>query len=237
MPHPAPAPLPYVRQPGLLPHPTTKPVNIIPVYFESKQLETSEAADGTVAAVLTGDVMLVQRRPNGDTIELRSNRAVLFTPLKSLKELQQSDRVRQLQDAVTAAYLEGDVRITFTPVNPKAGEQRLAAERVYYEFATDRAVLTDAVIHTLDPVKNIPMIVRARTVRNSRWGSIPPTKRSLRPVISPSPPMRLTPIESTFAPTKCPDLPAGSGSISVRPMRRSKASGYRPSGYRSCPGP
>lgn len=182
-PHPEPAPLPFIARPGQLVHPgtqpTTKPAAIVPVYFESKQLETTEAGDGLVAAVLTGDVMLVQRRPNGDTIELRCNRAVLFTPLKSLKELQQSDRVRQLQDAVTAAYLEGDVRITFTPVNPKAGEQRLAAERVYYEFATDRAVLTDAVIHTLDPVRNIPMIVRARTVRQLALGEYTADKAQL----------------------------------------------------------
>ncbi len=179
VPSPAVAPLPFVRQPGQLPHPTSRPAEIIPVYFESKQLETTETGDGTVAAVLTGDVMLVQRRPNGDTIELRSNRAVLFTPLKSLKELQQSDRVRQLQDAVSAAYLEGDVRIAFTPANPKAGEQRLQAERVYYEFATDRAVLTDAVIHTLDPVKNIPMIVRARTVRQLAMGEYTADKAQL----------------------------------------------------------
>ncbi len=193
LPQTRPAPLPYVEQtPAFTPRngvvapggaatrPTTAPApQPAPVLFESRQFETVDAGDGTVAAVLSGGVTLMQRRPNGDTIELRSERAVLFTTLQSLHDLQKSERVRRLQDTIRGAYLEGDVRITLTPVNPKMGEQRLAANRVYYEFATDRAVLTDAVIHTLDPIRQVPMIMRAKTVRQLAVGEYTANKAQL----------------------------------------------------------
>ena len=72
------------------------------------------------------------------------------------------------EDIVQGAYLEGDVRIVQTP--PRAqrkekSENRLDCERAYYEFATERAVLTDAVIHTVEPRLGIPIIVRAGMVR------------------------------------------------------------------------
>jgi hypothetical protein len=93
-----PQPTAYTPKTGLTPapaQPTTKPApQIIPVYFEFQQMETVPGEDGKVRLVLTGNVMLFQRRPNGDTIELRAERAVLFTPLKSLKELQKTDRSR-----------------------------------------------------------------------------------------------------------------------------------------------
>ena len=109
--------------------------------------------------------MLLQRRPNGDLIELQAERAVLFTPLKSLRDLEQSERLKRIEDAIESAYLEGDVRVTFTPGGSGVGEQRLRAGRVFYEFSTDRAVLTDAVLHATDPKRSVPIFVRADTIR------------------------------------------------------------------------
>src|SRR5262249_10113130 len=64
------------------------------------------------------------------------------------------------------AYLEGDVRVTRTPKDQqKQGEQRLMANRAYYDFTTDRAVLTDVIMHTTDPKSAVPMVVRARMMR------------------------------------------------------------------------
>ena len=107
-----------------------------PVFFEAPELELIETNDGTVAAVLSKGVKLMHRRANGDLIELQGHRVVLFTPLKDLKELQKGGRqIKEIQDAVTAAYIEGDARIVYTPADQrKIGEQRLEAARVYYEF-------------------------------------------------------------------------------------------------------
>ena len=151
--------------------PATRPTTMAPVLFEAVNLETTNQTDtGTVDIILSDGVKLVQSRDNGDLIEMVADRAVLFTPLKTLKELQQTGGKKQGRNIITSAYLEGDVRINFLASKPGSAEQRLTAERVYYEFATDRAVLTDAVVHTIEPARQTPMILRARLVRQLSQG-------------------------------------------------------------------
>ncbi len=141
-----------------------------PVSFRAADVQTTQTPDDKVAVVLSGGVVLFQARGNGDFIELQSERAVLFTPLNSLRELRATGQFKRLEDAITAGYLEGDVRITFTPHTGLRAEQRLNAKSVYYEFATDRAVLTSAVIHTLEPTRQIPVVIRAHTIRQLSIG-------------------------------------------------------------------
>ena len=157
---------------------TTGPANIRPtqpVFFQASDVQTTSDAEGNVAVVLAGNFVATQTRPNGDIVELQADRAVLFTPLKSIREIGQGKRFKRIEDAVIAAYLESDVRITFTPAAAFSLPQRRASsgcgrERVYYEFTTDRAVLTDAVIHTIEPNLNVPVIIRASTVRQLSIG-------------------------------------------------------------------
>lgn len=132
--------------------------------------QTINISDGTVAAVLNGPLTFVETRPTGEILELKAQRGVFFTPFKSLRELQKIDAVKGIQDYVTAAYLEGDVRVVLTPATGVVFEQRLQANRVYYEFGTDRAILTDAVVHMLEPTQQIPIIVRAKTIRQLSQG-------------------------------------------------------------------
>ena len=141
-----------------------------PVLFQAPQVETVETGDGKVAVVLSQGVTLIQRRAAGDMIELQANKAVLFTPLESLRELQEADQIKRIQDAVTGVYLEGDVRVVYTPAGGPVGEQRLRAKRVYYDFETDRAVLTNAVVHTIEPGRNLPVVIRARRIRQLALG-------------------------------------------------------------------
>lgn len=150
--------------------PTTQPLVIRePVSFRAADVETTQTPDDKVAAVLSGGVVLFQSRANGDFIELQAERAVIFTTLTSL-QADAPERFRAIEDAVTGAYLEGDVRISYTPRVSRAGEQRLRAARVFYDFTTDRAVLTDAVIHTIEPQRQIPIVVRANNVRQLSLG-------------------------------------------------------------------
>lgn len=154
-----------LTQPDLGPAPS-------PVSFSAGSVETVQTPEDKVAVVLTGDVLLLQQRPNGDLIELQARRAVLFTPLNRLGDLENSDQFQRLEDAIEAAYLEGDVRVNFTPGAVGPAEQRLRADRVFYEFNTDRAVLTDAVFHARDPELPVPVIVRAQTLRQLALGEI-----------------------------------------------------------------
>ncbi len=141
-----------------------------PVAFSGDHLESQLTQDGTVALVITGNVKLFQRRGPGEVLEMQADRAVLFTPLHSLKEIDKDQKYQKVEEAIVAAYLEGDVRIVHSPGKPKAADQRMAASRVYYDFESDRAVLTDAVLHTFEPMRAIPVIIRAQVLRQLSQG-------------------------------------------------------------------
>jgi hypothetical protein len=176
-----PAVAPWTPRPPVVPVPATQPGTSVaatqpaavpmpatPVQFDAPSLELVQTDDGTVAAVLSKGVRLIHRRPNGDLLEVQASRAVLFTPLTDLRKIQ-TGGIGQIQDAITSAYLEDDVRLVFTPAS-MVGEQRLEARRVYYEFATDRAILTDAILRTVDAKAGIPIRVRADTIRQLARG-------------------------------------------------------------------
>jgi len=147
--------------------PTRKPQ---PISISADHLDTTTAADGTVAMVVTGNVKIFQERGQGESLEMQADRAVLFTPLHSLKEIDKNEKYQKVEEAVVAAYLEGDVRIVNSPGHGKSADQRMAANRVYYDFETDRAILTDAVLHTVEPLRKIPIVVRAQTIRQLSQG-------------------------------------------------------------------
>jgi len=156
--------------------PTTQKLPKAPMSFRAEHFESIETPDNKVAFVLSGGVVLFQSRVTGDFIECQADRAVLFTPRSSLRGMTESTKYEAAEEAVESAYLEGDVRINYTPAPPKTpldkpkGEQRLTGNRIYYDFTTDRAVLTDAVVHTIDPTINIPVVVRARLLQQMSLG-------------------------------------------------------------------
>lgn len=59
---------------------------------------------------------------------------------------------------ISAVYLEGDVVLSY-------GSRFIRAERLYYDFRNDRAIILDAVMRAQDPQRNIPIYVRADEVR------------------------------------------------------------------------
>jgi hypothetical protein len=151
-------------------HPTTAPIPAGPVSFSAGYYQTIDTPEGTVAVVCSNSVVLFQRRTGGDFVEMRADSAVIFTTLHSLHDLTESQRSKAIEDNVTGVYLEGDVRIVYTPIKPTIGEQRLEAKRVYYDLTTDQAILTDAVVHTIDVKRQVPMVMRARVLRQLAAG-------------------------------------------------------------------
>ena len=157
--------------------PTTR--RISPIQVSAADLRTTPTDDGTLAAVATGGVFVMQRSVNGDLIELQADRAVVFTSLERLDQAGGLDPAA-LREAITGVYLEGDVRMVFTP-GPRSRrdeqrssfatvEHRLEAQRAYYDFTTDRAVLTRAVLHTTEPQVGQPLTLRANTIRQIARG-------------------------------------------------------------------
>jgi len=168
---------PWAEPPAPVPTTQRDPTLIVtqaPVTFVAQDVQTSiNTPDGTIAAILKGGVLLLQRRPNGDLIELQAENAVLFTSVKDFNQLRDGN-TSGLQNAVTSAYLEGDVRVIFTPASDSKGsvrgEQKLRAQRVLYEFATDRAVLTDVVLQATDPRVPLPVTMRANVMKQLSLG-------------------------------------------------------------------
>jgi hypothetical protein len=133
--------------------------------------QTVTASDGKAAIVITGGVRIFRTAADQSFLELQADKAVLYTRFRDMRGLDAVTQANGSSDAITSAYLEGDVRATFNPgppktnLPPKIGEVRMSANRVFYEFATDRAILTDAVVHTVEPRRQTPVIVRAETLR------------------------------------------------------------------------
>ena len=142
----------------------------VPVHLEAGNTDIVDTDEGTLALVAWNGVKIFARQATGDVIELQSQRAVLFTSMTSLRDAQKRTSSRDAQQKVTAVYLEGDARIEYDASKPGVGEQRLMAEQLYYEIATDRAILVNAVLHTVDVKQNVPFIMRGKILRQLSKG-------------------------------------------------------------------
>jgi len=62
------------------------------------------------------------------------------------------------QSGVSAVYLEGDVVLSL-------GNRFVRADRLYYDFERDRAIILDAVFRAEIPIREIPLYIRASEIR------------------------------------------------------------------------
>lgn len=113
--------------------------------------------------LLTGGVVMqYQELSKGRTLELQSQRAVVFLkpgPIKDMARFTVAD--------VRGIYLEGDVVGT-------DGKYTLRGPRVYYDVQTNRAVMVDAVFWIHDQKLNLPIYVRAKEIRQlaaDKWNA------------------------------------------------------------------
>ncbi|MGD0389961.1 MAG: LPS assembly protein LptD [Tepidisphaeraceae bacterium] len=136
-------------------------LGIIPLVQEIR------ADDGTRAWEISGRFSFTESFDNGDFIEFSAQDVVLFTDEPAGGA---TSSPTDLGHHYTAAYLEGDVRVNYLPTVAKSHEQRLTADRVYYDFLTQQAVLTGVVFHAVDPASQIPFTVRARMMKQIAHG-------------------------------------------------------------------
>lgn len=148
--------------------PATQPVRLSSsVNFRYERARMEPAENGNIAMILSGNVALLSTAANGDTVELQAENVVVFTRWKNIRELFDGDRLRSVdaERDIEAVYLEGDVRIGVTPAQRTRPEQFLRASRAVYEFTTQRAILTDALLHTNDPALGTPLVLRAQSMK------------------------------------------------------------------------
>jgi hypothetical protein len=135
------------------------------ITFGAKLIQESEDTDGTRMLILSGGVHITQSAANGDFLALLARDVVLFSDEPASHSAATSPTDVGHLFTPTAAYLEGDVQMDYVPAKAKEPEQRLTADRVYFDFATQGAILTNVVFHAIDPTSQVPITVRARTMQ------------------------------------------------------------------------
>ena len=146
---------------------TALPVRLLQADFQT--FDRERTADGDLAYVCNGDCSVHYRDVKGNLLEFLAADMVLFTDVKDTRDATGGGR-DAVGEHVVAGYFEGDVRVFTTPVGGNRNELRMRAQRVYYEFATDRAVMDDVVFHTTDARKGVPVFMRASAVRQLSQG-------------------------------------------------------------------
>lgn len=86
-------------------------------------------------------------------MQLSATRGVVF-----FRDGFDASRFEYTVEDIAGVYLEGDVAVT-------DGRSTLRGSRVYYELATERAIVLDAVFWTADEATGLPLYVRAREIR------------------------------------------------------------------------
>jgi hypothetical protein len=175
---------------ALRPPPEPHPV----IRFQLRNIEPATTASGESVFVSTGRVYFSRGGdPNAPVLEIQADNAVVFpaegAASSILKAAEERDRERappalegdsaappvepretppaapreggplmDVRARVRAVYLEGDVVLTL-------GERFVRAERLYFDFERDRALILDGVFRSEIPARNIPLYVRADEIR------------------------------------------------------------------------
>lgn len=112
-----------------------------------------------VSLVIAGGIVVqYTSRPTaidttGQPVQLSATRAVVF-----FNEGFDPSRFEYSIDDIAGVYLEGNVAVT-------DGRSTLRGTRVYYDLATEQAIVLDAVFWTADEATGMPLYVRAREIR------------------------------------------------------------------------
>lgn len=153
------------------------------VSYYGRSLTIDQLEDRPVVTVI-GDVYVFRgESDSGLPIELRADSAVIFLAqeVETPEEDKDVDQTRPDLSAdgasplseigvdvggvgvegierVDSVYLEGDVVLT-------SGDRMVRASRMYYDFASDKALILDAVIRAFEPKRDLPVYLRAEEIR------------------------------------------------------------------------
>lgn len=167
--------------------PTTGPAATRPIRLRSSinfrydRARMEKAENGNIAMVLSGNVGLFQTKEDGSRTELQAQNVVVFTKWTNIRELFEGDKLRaaDAERDIEAVYFEGDVQIDATPVDRLKPEQTLRASRAVYNFDTEQAILTDALLHSYDPKMPAPLVVRAESMKKLGTDSFEASRASV----------------------------------------------------------
>ncbi len=127
-----------------------------PRVFATGQELTVERVGAQRVTVARGQFYMVRQGAAGQPpLELRADNAVLFSPAGGGKSHLGGLHPKVINQKVQGIYLDGDVTITY-------GDQTIHAEKVYYDFTTNRAIMLNVVLSTYELQNHSPLYMRAK---------------------------------------------------------------------------
>jgi hypothetical protein len=159
--------------------------------------------EGERALIVSGGITVAytERRPlpaDDRSMQITAHRGVVFLGAGA-----DNNALSWTAVDVRGVYLEGDVQAQI--VTPE-GRYTIRSPRVYYDVASQRGLLVDAVFSTVDPQRGIPLYVRARTISQLSANTF-----------------RATGARVTNTPFLEPDLSIGASSVTIRQLPASGA--------------
>ncbi len=133
------------------------------IFATGDKIEVKEINNERVTMV-RGAFYLMYHAGDGKTpYEFRAQKAVLFSAGDKNGAAGLTDQTGAVAKGVTGAYLEGDVTLN-------VGSQEIHAERLYFDFTSQRAIMLDAVLVGEAPLRNVPIYMRAKEIRQLARG-------------------------------------------------------------------
>jgi hypothetical protein len=122
-----------------------------------------------MVSVITNPYLLYDALDGKPAIEFHSQRMVTFSPMQhdaANKTDAGSTEIPGAKNAakyITGVYMEGDVTLN-------AGDMTIHAKRIYYDFTSQRAVMLDSTLYSVDTTRNVPVYLRAKEIRQLARG-------------------------------------------------------------------
>ncbi len=130
------------------------PVNISSATEEPVKITNENLGDGTSVATVMNRFYLWQKQDeSGRLLEFQADTAVIFYTRKSNEPNKTSD-VLPSEGTVKAIYFRGNIVMT-------ESNRTIRSDEVYYNFQKKQALVINANMRTFDPMRGIPIYVRA----------------------------------------------------------------------------
>jgi hypothetical protein len=122
-----------------------------------------------MVSVITNPYLLYDALDGKPAMEFHSQRMVAFSPMQHEAGSSASPGGTELPGAknaakfITGVYMEGDVTMN-------SGDMTIHANRIYYDFISQRAVMLDSTLYSVDTKRNLPVYLRAAEIRQLARG-------------------------------------------------------------------
>ncbi|MFC1677091.1 hypothetical protein ACFL3G_08525 [Planctomycetota bacterium] len=146
------------------------PVNFAPAGEQELNIESvpgPEQSDVEIATIIGRFYIWQKQDERGGLLEMQADNAVVFRSKDSAGDSGGGSGDILGGGSVKAIYLAGDVVMT-------QGRRTTRADEIYYDFDTQKALMTNAVMRNYDPKRDVPLYVKAARLRQlakNRFGA------------------------------------------------------------------